>query len=129
MDILEYFILPGAIFSTGLIIWLLLGVSARNLELSKGEIQIGKMDKQVLIHLSPEQRKAIKRMLLSATFVCSIVPSAAALLLIKLSPRTLSMLFLCFAVQLLLFLICGTPFYKKMCSMVQTGQSPSEERS
>ncbi len=119
MEIFEFFIIPSAIFSTGLIIWILLGISARKLELSKGEIQIGKIDKQVLINLSLEQRKAIRRIILLATFICSIFTSVVAFISIKLSSLTLSTMFVCMLIQILIFLICGIPFYKKLRSIIQ----------
>ena len=114
MEYVEFFILPGTIFSTGIILLCLIGLSSHELEGLNGDIQIGAINKQTLIRLSKEQRTYIRKLVVLAVVICVLGTSIIAIIFITCFPATMVNFLLCLIIQLCTFLLLGRPFYKKM---------------
>ena len=112
---MEYFVIfPGTILSTGIILFCLIGLSSKELERLRGDIQIGAIDKEMLIHLSKEQRICIQKLMALAIVICVIGTSIIATIFIFCFSATLVNFLLCLIIQICTFLLLGRPFYKKM---------------
>ncbi len=113
MEIFEFFLLPDAIFGTGIILYFLLRLSPQKLECSHGDVQIGAIDKQMLVNLSRDQRISVRKLLTLATIICTVSTAFIAILFIKTFLLTMVNFIICLGMQLCVFLLIGRPFYKK----------------
>lgn len=112
---MEYFVIfPGTILSTGIILFCLIGLSSKELERLRGDIQIGAINKETLIHLSKEQRLCIKKLIALTIVICVIGTSIIAAIFIFCFSATIVNFLLCLIIQICTFLLLGRPFYKKM---------------
>ena len=118
MSIYEFFIMPGAILCTGIIIISLVGLNPKIIKNSKGSIQIGKIDNQSLARMSKEQRKVVCLLLIFATSICALCTALVSFVFIKISSVTLLAFLICAVLQICLFLLIGYPFYRKMCHII-----------
>ena len=118
MSIFEFFIMPGAILCTGIIIISLIGLNPKIIKNSKGSIQIGKIDNRSLARMSKEQRKTVCLLLAFATGICALCTAFVSFIFIKISPITLLAFLICAAFQVCIFFLIGYPFYRKMCTII-----------
>ena len=119
MEYADFFILPGTILSTGIILFCLSGLSSHELERFSGDIQIGTINKQILIRLSKEQRRCIQKLMALATVISVLGTSIMAIIFISCISATIVNFLLCLIIQLCTFLLLGRPFYKKMCNIAE----------
>ena len=119
MEYYEFFIFPGTILSTGIILFCLLGLSSKELERLRGDIQIGAIDKEMLIHLSKEQRICIQKLMAFAIVICVIGTSIIAAIFIFCFSATIVIFLICLIIQICTFLLLGRPLYKKMYSIAK----------
>ena len=117
---MEYFVIfPGTILSTGIILFCLIGLSSKELERLRGDIQIGVINKETLIHLSKEQQLCIQKLIALAIVICVIGTSIIAAIFIFCFSATIVNFLLCLIIQICTFLLLGRPFYKKMYSIAE----------
>ena len=115
MDIGLFLILPEAFISTGLSICLFLWfVSPQKLSQTRVDVQIGKIDKQTLLHLSRNQRKEVAKALALAALVCALSTGILAWLWVRFVSTTLLAFPGCVLLQLLLSFCLWRPFYRKL---------------
>lgn len=80
---MEYFLIfPGTILCTGITLFYSCGLSSHELERFSGDIQIGAINKETLIHLSKEQRLCIQKLIALAIVICVIGTSIIATIFI-----------------------------------------------
>lgn len=117
---MEYFLIfPCTILCTGIILFCLLGLSSKELERLRGDIQIGAIDKEMLIHLSKEQRICIQKLMAFAIVICVIGTSIIAAIFIFCFSATIVIFLICLIIQICTFLLLGRPLYKKMYSIAK----------
>ena len=92
----------------------MIGLSSHELERLRGDIQIGAINKETLIHLSKEQRLCIQKLIALAIVICVIGTSIVAAIFIFCFSVTILNFLLCLIIQICTFLLLGRPFYKKM---------------
>ena len=119
MEYFEFLIFPGTILCTGIILFCLIGLSSKELERFRGDIQIGAINKETLIHLSKEQRLCIQKLIALAIVICVIGTSIIATIFIFCFSATIVNFLLCLIIQICTFLLLGRPFYKKMYSIAE----------
>ena len=111
MSIEVFLCVPAAIFSVGFLIFSILFMNPDKLKQAPFDIQIGKIDKDLIVRLSKKNRRKIRNLILVATVVLSTFP---AIVLVIFFRRTVLTFFACIILQIILFLMIGTPFYKKL---------------
>ena len=112
---MEYFLIfPGTILCTGITLFYSCGLSSHELERLRGDIQIGAINKETLIHLSKEQRLCIQKLIALAIVICVIGTSIIATIFIFCFSATIVNFLLCLIIQICTFLLLGRHFYKKM---------------
>ena len=117
---MEYFLIfPGTILCTGITLFYSCGLSSHELERLSGDIQIGSIDKQMLIHLSKEQRICIQKLMALAIVICVLGTSIVAIIYNIYFSATIVNFLLCLIIQICTFLLFGRPFYKKMYSIAK----------
>ena len=117
---MEYFLIfPGTILCTGITLLYSCGLSSQELERFSGDIQIGTINKQTLIHLSKEQRLCIQKLIALAIVICVLGTSIIATIFIFCFSATIVNFLLCLIIQICTFLLLGRPFYKKMCNIAE----------
>lgn len=119
MEYADFFILPGTILCTGIILFYLCGLSSQELERFSGDIQIGTINKQTLIRLSKEQRICIQKLMALAIVICVLGTSIVAIIFNIYFSETIVNFLLCLIIQICTFLLFGRPFYKKMCNIAE----------
>jgi len=119
MEYADFFILPGTILCTGITLLYSCGLSSQELERFSGDIQIGTINKQTLIHLSKEQRLCIQKLIALAIVICVIGTSIIAAIFIFCFSATIVIFLICLIIQICTFLLLGRPFYKKMCNIAE----------
>lgn len=122
MESFEFFLLPDAVFVTGIIIWFLLRLSPQRLERLHGDVQIGAINKQTLVCLSKGQRLSIRKLLGLATVTCTVSTAIIAIVFIKFFSLTVVNFLICLSIQLCVFILIGRPFYKKMYGITKSDQ-------
>ena len=117
---MEYFLIfPGTILCTGITLFCLIGLSSKELERFRGDIQIGAINKETLIHLSKEQRLCIQKLIALAIVICVIGTSIIATIFIFCFSATIVNFLLCLIIQLCTFLLLGRPFYKECIKLLK----------
>ena len=120
IDISVFFAIPESIITTGLIMCLiLLFVSSQEMGKMRGNIQIGKIDKQTIMRLSKERRIDVVKVMAVATVICSLSTATIAWLFISFSSKTLLAFLGCLIVQVIDFIGLCIPFYRKLLLIVQ----------
>ena len=115
---MEYFVIfPGTILSTGIILFCLIGLSSKELERLRGDIQIGVINKETLIHLSKEQQLCIQKLIALAIVICVIGTSIIAAIFIFCFSATIVNFLLCLIIQYVLFYYLEDLFTKKCISL------------
>lgn len=114
MSIEVFLCVPAAIFSVGFLIFSILFMNPDKLKQAPFDIQIGKIDKDLIVRLSKKNRRKIRNLILVATVVLSIITTFPAIVLVIFFRRTVLTFFACIILQIILFLMIGTPFYKKL---------------
>ena len=120
MEIFNFFIFPAALFGNGIIICLfLLLEKPQEMKHSRGDMQIGKINRQMFMQMSKEKRSAFVKLLALATLICTLFTSLVALLFASLLSPTLAAFFGCLALQLLVFFCLWIPCYRRLYRIAQ----------
>lgn len=114
VSIANYFIIPEAIITVGIVLVAILSMQKQKIADSKGDISIGSLNKAEILKLSQEEIKKLRKVVATAAgclFLITLLIAFGAIFLCELS---LVSIVTCLVLQVLLTVICGIPFMKRI---------------
>lgn len=117
MGVFEFFIVPEAVFTAGLILFLLLRIGGETIQKSSVDLQIGKFDKEFFASLSDDGRKRVSRIVLFGTIAITIATCLVSYAFMKIFSCTTVSLIACIFIQIAALFFTGIPFYRRIQSV------------
>ncbi|WDV45304.1 hypothetical protein PV797_17505 [Clostridiaceae bacterium M8S5] len=112
MSKFDFFIIPEIIFSTGIIIAILLSIKSSKLEKMKVDVELGSIKKKDIVNMELGQKRNLRNSLLKMTFIGILLTVAVGIISASIDME-IKTLIICTVIQIIVVLTLFIPFFKR----------------